>query len=141
MKKDLIVKVINGSQFELMEDFVFYFPALNGVKNCALRVEKGFKTDFGSVPQAFQSFVSPIGKPTKAYVLHDRLCVANAKKQTWNTFANCEELPEKYINKVVSRKEADKVFLEAMKVLGVGVLKRYTIYFYVRLYAILKGRR
>lgn len=139
MKKDLIVKVINGSQFELMEDFVFYFPALNGVKNCALRVEKGFKTDFGSVPQAFQSFVSPIGKPTKAYVLHDRLCVANAKGEIWEKFFN--KLPRKYWNKPITRKEADKVFLEAMKALGVGALKRYTIYFYVRLYAILKGRR
>lgn len=139
MKKDLIVKVINGSQFELMEDFVFYFPALNGVKDCALRVEKGFKTDFGSVPQAFQSFVSPIGKPTKAYVLHDRLCVANAKGEIWEKFFN--KVPRKYWNKPITRKEADKVFLEAMKALGVGALKRYTIYFYVRLYAILKGRR
>lgn len=137
--KDLIVKVINGNQFELIEDFVFYFPALNGVKNCALRVEKGFKTDFGSVPQAFQSFVSPIGKPTKAYVLHDRLCVANAKGEIWEKFFN--KLPRKYWNKPITRKEADKVFLEAMKALGVGALKRYTIYFYVRLYAILKGRR
>ncbi|WDL74227.1 DUF1353 domain-containing protein [Helicobacter winghamensis] len=122
-----------------MEDFVFYFPALNGVKNCALRVEKGFKTDFGSVPQAFQSFVSPIGKPTKAYVLHDRLCVANAKGEIWEKFFN--KLPRKYWNKPITRKEADKVFLEAMKTLGVGALKRYIIYFYVRLYAILKGRR
>ena len=136
--KDLIVKVINGSQFELMEDFVFYFPMLNGYIDCTLKVEKGFKTDFGSVPQAFQSFISPIGKPTKAYVLHDRLCVANAKKEAWNKVAY-DKIPFEYCNKIVTRKQADKVFLEAMKTLGVGALKRYTIYFYVRLYAILNG--
>ena len=135
--KDLIVKVMNGNQFELMEDFVFYFPMLNGYRDCTLKVEKGFKTDFGSVPQAFQSFISPIGKPTKAYVLHDRLCVANAKGEIWEKFFN--KVPRKYWEKPITRKEADKVFLEAMKVLGVGYLKRYTIYFYVRLYAILKG--
>lgn len=112
--RDLVVKVIDGSNFSLVQDFNFYF------EEETITIPKGFITDFGSVPQIFQSFVSPIGKPTKAYVLHDYLCVKAKKGE-------------------LSRKEADEIFLKAMKRLKVRKIKRKIIYFYVRLYAILKG--
>ncbi len=82
-----------------------------------IEVPKGFKTDFGSVPQLFQSLLSPVGKPTKAYVLHDYLC----------ELAQEENL---------KRKVADDVFLSALRILGIGKIQRVVIYASVRLYAL-----
>ncbi len=61
-----------------------------------------------------------MGKPTKAFVLHDYLC-ARAKRGE------------------LKRKAADRVFLEAMRVLGVGRVKRVSIYLSVRVYALTKS--
>ena len=134
--KDLITILRKGKDFELLEPFRFYFQkerlahfayglndfigysSLNGTP--FIQIPKGFKTDFGSVPQFFQSLISPVGKPTKAFVLHDYLCVR----------ANRGEL---------ERETADRVFLEAMRVLGVGRVKRVSIYLSVRAYALTKS--
>lgn len=134
--KDLITILRKGKDFELLEPFRFYFQkerlahfayglndfigysSLNGTP--FIQIPKGFKTDFGSVPQFFQSLISPVGKPTKAYVLHDYLC-QRAKRGE------------------LTREVADRVFLEAMRVLGVGRVKRVSIYLSVRAYALTKS--
>ena len=129
--KELITILREGKDFELLEPFHFYFDgksdSLMGLKSevmlydgrVCIPIPKGFRTDFGSVPLLFQSLISPIGKPTKAYVLHDYLCV----------LAN---------NGDIARKKADEVFLDAMRILGVGRFKRILIYGGVRFYAFLK---
>ena len=77
-------------------------------------------TDFASIPRGFRWMISRVGKYGKAAVLHDYLCdLANAGK--------------------FKRKDADKIFLEAMKVLGVGWLKRNTMFLGVRSYSIFAG--
>ena len=84
--KDLIVKLKDFKEFELQEDFYFYFKSDIGLEGLAypdsldrslryIIVPKGFSTDFGSVPQLFQGIISPVGNASKAYVLHDFLCV------------------------------------------------------------------
>lgn len=134
--KDLITILRKGKDFELLEPFRFYFQkerlahfayGLNDFIGYSalhqtpfIQIPKGFQTDFGSVPQIFQSLISPVGKPTKAFVLHDYLCAR----------ANAGEL---------TRKAADRVFLEAMRVLGVGRVKRVSIYLSVRAYALTKS--
>jgi hypothetical protein len=106
--KPLIVSPLSdGETWELVETFSYYRD-----DGTTYTVPKGFKTDFASVPQMFWAYISPTGKHGKAAVLHDYL----------------------YSTKIVSRKEADKIFLEAMKVLGVAKWKRGVMYYAVRLF-------
>lgn len=131
--KELITILREGKNFELLEPFYFYFDAksdsLLGLKSEVIALEngqvcipvpKGFVTDFGSVPLLFQSLISPVGKPTKAYVLHDYLC----------TLAN---------KGAIARKKADEVFLDGLRILGVGRIQRSVIYGGVRVYALFKS--
>ena len=128
--KDLIVKLKDFKEFELQEDFYFYLPQevnLEGLGYpCSLDsavhyivVPKGFCTDFGSVPQLFQGIISPVGNASKAYVLHDFLCVLAREGR-------------------LSRACADIIFKEALKQVNVKPLMREILYKAVRLYAFVK---
>lgn len=75
-----------------------------------ITVSKGFSTDLASVPKALWSVFPPFGNHTKAAVLHDYL----------------------YGRKERPRKDCDKIFLEAMKVLGVSKTRRTLMYWAVR---------
>ncbi len=74
----------------------------------------GVHTDFGTVPRGLRCLVPRVGDYNYACFFHDWLC--------------------EY--KIVSRKKADKLFLEAMEVCGLGWLKRRVRYFGVRAYAL-----
>ena len=74
-------------------------------------VPKGFNTDLASVPPIARMLIPKSGKYNQAAVVHDYL---------YHTM----ERP---------RKEADKIFLEAMKVLGVPFWKRHVMHKAVRL--------
>lgn len=135
--KNLITILREGTQFELIENFWFYFPSNQtyyyqflpqSLKKALderrgelyLEVPKGFQTDFGTIPLVFQSLISPIGKPTKSFVVHDYLCVCAQEGK-------------------LSRKLADRIFLECMKIQKVRWLKRTIIYYAVRAFARFKG--
>lgn len=113
---DLIVKSYKTYKWKLHEPFVFYFD--DKIIKKKIKVPKGFVTDFASVPRFLWSIIPPIGRYTKAAVLHDYLYV-NPKL-------------------VKNKKEADKIFLQAMRVLGVKKTRRYTMYYMVRLFG--KGK-
>lgn len=81
-------------------------------------VPKGFVTDFASVPRAFWAIFPPDGKYTQAAVVHDYLY-------------NQKGVVKK---KNYTRKQCDQIFREAMKVLGVNILTRNTIYRAVRMF-------
>lgn len=76
-----------------------------------IEVPVGFVTDFASVPRLFWRIVPPWGAYSPAAVVHDYL----------------------YQNHLVSREEADRIFLELMTVLGVLPWKRKTMYWAVRI--------
>ena len=114
----------NGRDFTLKQTFSYYTqlepsepldPEV-GSKGEDGRIyitaQQGFSTDFASVPRVFWSVVGPIGKHTKASVVHDWL----------------------YHHTAGGRKWADQVFLEAMKVSGAGWFKRRLCYRAVRLF-------
>lgn len=112
--KPLILKFLNvAPYFELFEEFAFYIDHTETVKE-TFTVPKGFRTDFASIPRSFKWLISPVGLHGKAAVLHDYLCEYG----------------------YMTRKEADEIFLEAMKVLGVGWLKRTVMYRAVRAFSI-----
>ena len=77
-----------------------------------ITVPNNFSTDLASVPKALWGIFPPFGKHTKAAVLHDYL----------------------YGRRQRPRKECDKIFLEAMKALGVSKTRRTVMYWGVRLF-------
>jgi len=82
-------------------------------------VPVGVKTDFASIPRGLRWLIPRIGRHGKAAVLHDWLC--------------------EY--KIIPRKEADKIFLEAMESLGVSWIKRRTMYTGVRSYTFVSRKK
>ena len=109
MTNELIVKSFSAYEWELFEDFSFYFQKADK----GVIVPKGFITDFASVPRILHSIIPSIGRHTKAAVLHDYL------------YSESSTLDFK-------RKYCDQLFLEAMVILKVKKWKRTAIYLGVR---------
>jgi len=76
-------------------------------------ITKGFTTDFASVPQAFWALIPPHGLAAMPSVVHDYIY--------------------QHRNDVLSRREADTIWLQLMKQASVPRWQRYTMYAYVRL--------
>jgi hypothetical protein len=76
-----------------------------------ITVPTGFETDFASVPRLFWRLIPPWGRYSAAAVVHDYL----------------------YATASVTRYEADRIFLDLMKRLGVPLWKRRLMYRAVRL--------
>lgn len=110
---DLIVTSYLSYKWELFEEFYFYFNEED--KELGVTVPTGFITDFASVPRILWAIIAPTGRHTKAAVLHDYLYSTSS---TLN----------------FTRKHCDKLFLEAMKILGVKKWKRVLMYRGVRLF-------
>jgi len=81
-------------------------------KGKRITVPEGFVSDGASIPKFFYSFIGGrwTGRYVKAAVLHDWL----------------------YHSQPCKRKKADQVFIETMNILGVGWLRRGTMYNAVR---------
>lgn len=100
----------DGRRWRLVEPFTYDVGELGG--DDSITVPENFLTDFASVPRLFWRIIPPWGKYGKAAVLHDWLYHVQDR----------------------SRRECDKVFLEAMGVLGVSWFKRRTMYRAVRMF-------
>ena len=102
----LHVKWIDGKLWQLLAPFEYHRD--NGE---IIRAEKDFVTDFGSKPFFSWSLIgSPTDEAGPAYIIHDYI----------------------YFYRLFTRKECDKIFLEAMEVLGIGWWKRGTMYNFCR---------
>lgn len=77
----------------------------------AITVPTGFVTDLASIPRIFHSLIPVNGPHSPAAIIHDWL----------------------YETQTFLRKEADEIFLEAMRDLGVSWLRRSLMYSAVRL--------
>lgn len=80
-------------------------------------VPSGFVTDGASIPRVFWNIMGPQGQWFYAAIIHDFLYSVHSNTRFRAT-----------------RLEADEIFLDAMKDLGVPWLKRHTIYRAVRLF-------
>ena len=85
--------------FELTEMFRYYSPALE------IAVPAGFVTDGASVPQIFWNIFSPFGEYFPAALIHDFLYSKSSNPQHGE----------------LTRKQADKIFLGAMRDIGVDL--------------------
>lgn len=98
----------------LLEEFEYYRTDNPESK---LIVPKGFVTDFASIPRIFRNILPVTGTKKNPYgksaVLHDFLYD--------RTCVYC-----------YSRKEADDIFLESMKAVGVSKFVSYLLYYSVR---------
>ena len=103
---ELDVRVIPGGQYLLLSPFVYAHE--NGGQ---IRVPKGFKTDFASIPRGFRWLVTGHDGTRKPAVIHDYL----------------------YRNGAGNRKDADLVFRAAMRDTGVPAWKRNLCYWAVRM--------
>ena len=107
----LIVEQIDGNNWRIVEEFEYCIGSKDS--GDVITVPKGFITDFASIPRPFWSIIGhPAGKYGKAAVIHDYL----------------------YRNGIGTRKKADQIFLEGMKVLKVNVIKRNIMYYAVRIF-------
>jgi len=75
-------------------------------------VPKGSKTDFASIPRIFWPILPPVGRYSRAAVVHD-YC---------------------YRHGLFTRKISDLIFLHAMEELGVAKWKRFVMFWAVRLF-------
>ena len=73
-------------------------------------VPKGFRTDFASIPRVLRRMYPKLDTHIRAAVLHDYL----------------------YQSGMLSRKDADRAFLDVMRQHGVPAWKRYSMYYGVR---------
>jgi hypothetical protein len=103
----LAVKQVTDTKWELMEDLVY-----EG-RDETFVVDKGFRTDFASVPGFLTWLVPRYGRYTRAAILHDHLC----KRSQEGTF---------------DRHHADGIFRRAMRELGVSFLRRWLMWIAVR---------
>lgn len=101
---------LNERPFEVLDGFLFYSEQYGD-----FYIPAGFRTNFADVPRIFWAIIPPCGRYSKATVVHDWLIV-NTDSHT------------------LSYTEINKVFLEAMEVLGVNVFTKTIIYMSVSFY-------
>ena len=114
----LKVELGDGKKWRLSEKFSVYTEQL-GEEKVWIEVPEGFETDFASIPKIFIPFLEWKDKFNKASVVHDYL----------------------YHTKITTRKQADKIFLELMLVLGINKYKAYIFYYMVRVFGWLYWRK
>lgn len=110
----LIVTPADKQGYWIIEKPFRYIPSKH-LKINTITIPAGFKTNFASVPRIFRNIIQQWGKHGNAAIVHDYLYTANCKP-------------------FVSRKTADKIFLNAMKFSKVGFFKRQLMYRTVRLF-------
>lgn len=98
---------VNGSRLFKLEFSFRYLSSLGTVT-----VPAGFITDGASIPRIFWNILAPFGEYFEAAVIHDYLYSPH--------------------NRRFRREQADEIFKEAMFNVGIGWLKRETIYRAVR---------
>lgn len=98
--------------------FVYY---LGDEYNSYVTVPRGYLTDGASVPRVFWNIIPPWGDYGQACVLHDYLC------QYPYIYKGTEKIE-------LTRHQVNKILLDSMKLLGVGVFKRNLMYYAVEAY-------
>ena len=100
-----------GEMPELTENLNYYVN-----DHYVIVIPKGFKTDFASIPRIFWNIIAPIGKWTLPSVLHDYLYSEGYRLG-------------------ISRKQADKIFYQAMRKSFVAPITANIMWACVRLFA------
>lgn len=129
----LRVERLNGqSRWRVLEPFVYEIGELDS--GSRIEIPVGFVTDFASIPRGLWNLFPPIGgRYDKAAVLHDYLYHGGHILVLDFDVDDAGRLSTYEHHSDVTRVGADRIFLCAMKVLGVGRFARWTIYLGVRI--------
>lgn len=114
--------------FSLIEGFTFYSDTILPDVRTYVNVPQGFVSDGASTPRWTWSLFPPWSDYGQACVLHDYLLEYRKYTDGINEFK-------------ATYKQADMAFREALNVLGVAKWKVVLMYYSVRLWNILKGRK
>jgi Protein of unknown function (DUF1353) len=98
-----------------VSDAFGFVAQLSKRKRIAVLTPKGYVTDFASIPSFAQWLISPFGKHAEAAVVHDWLYTLGAPGDK------------------KGRRLADRTFKRALKLVGVGPVRRNVMYWSVRL--------
>ncbi|EBI1833225.1 DUF1353 domain-containing protein [Salmonella enterica] len=104
-----ILEMLDHYLWRVHESFELY-PSDD--ESGVIEVPAGFITDLATIPRIFWILLPPDGKYAKVAIIHDYL----------------------YDNALRTKKEADKIFLDGMTVLGVPKRKRTVMYWAVRMF-------
>ena len=83
-----------------------------GLPDVKVIVTKGFSTDLASIPRLFQNIIPKVGKNIQPAIVHDFCYVRDQQGMT--------------------KEDVDLMFLDGLKSMGVGWLRRRTMYLAVR---------
>ncbi|ADJ61757.1 DUF1353 domain-containing protein [Herbaspirillum seropedicae] len=108
------LRMLDNYQWQLLRAFDYHIGGYPSQR--IVRVPAGTITDLASVPRCLWAVFPPHGRYAKAAIVHDYL----------------------YESAIGSKREADRIFLEAMVVLGVPGWRRWVMYLAVRLFG--RGR-
>lgn len=114
--------------FSLIEGFTFYSDEMIPGQRVWVNVPAGFVSDGASTPRWTWVLFPPWADYGQACVLHDYLLEYKKCTDGINEFK-------------ATYKQADVTFKEALNVLGVAKWKVVLMYYSVRLWNILKGRK
>ncbi len=117
----LVLIHIDGNFWQTEREFSYHVGEEGS--GDVITVPKSFTTDLASVPWPASMLIPKSGKFNQSAVLHDFL------------YSITGEITPPYNMKKRTRAEADGIFLEAMKVLGVNWFKRGTMYNFVRVFS------
>ena len=109
----IVSPMADGKIWAIGKEFTYHVGELNSGET--IKVPRGFRTDFASVPPVFRMLVPRWGKYGKAAIVHD-YC---------------------YWEQQYPRERADEIFREAMGVSEVARWRIFVMYWAVRLF----GRR
>lgn len=113
------VEYVDGRRWRLLEAFEYRIGSPDGPERVV--VPAGFLTDFASIPRALWWLFHPTGPWAPAALVHDWL-YHSPVVQSGDT------------SRTVDREEADRIFLEAMAVMGVSAFVRRVMFRAVRLF-------
>jgi len=132
----LRVEFIDGRSWRVLQEFDY--QVVFGDEGTTIRVPAGFITDFASIPRALWSFMIPTGKYGKAAVVHDYLYVVGGRvpcPRAMGPKDNGFQLScalNGYGCQIFTKEQADRIFRDAMEVLGVGNPERWLMWQAVR---------
>jgi hypothetical protein len=129
----LELEYIDGRSWKVTKEFDYLVDFED--PGSAIRVPAGFITDFASIPRAFWSFMIPTGRYGKAAVIHDYLYVVGGKVPCICSMGYND--PSGYrsdcpLCRIFTKDQVDRIFRDAMEVLGVGNPQRWIMWQAVR---------
>lgn len=113
----LELEYIDGRMWRVTRNFEYDVNLGPNIQGTII-VPEGFTTDFASIPRILWNILPATGKYGEAAVVHDYLYVCGGHVPQWQyTF---------------TKKDADRIFLQAMTLLEVPAWQRYPMYQAVR---------